>query len=948
MKYFKNTFLLHGKTLSKITLVFALLAVLSQRVFAQVFLETEVKISDDVMFFDGNQVSINHTANNPNGYDFVYGNALTPHGDCIKTYKNFVFMTWYRGGKNDRHVMLSRYNTKTGVLKTIEFPHRHTGFDGQWWIGETHNTIGIGICPKDETIHMVYDLHRNGNIIRDNIGTEDYLRYSFSEDGAATVPDNQFTIERFVNSPAGNYKHLEFVGIDDVNTTKLLTYPAFFTNDEGDLFMKTRFGYSRNGKFMLARFDGTKWEGYTDFNRMQASSHGSADNWGLYGDYKYVNGKIRIGFQKRSSIRNDKYLYQNGIYYAYSDDPEGKTQWKDFQGTNFSSPLADAELIKIAEPGDFVQTTQKDKVFIVSGFDFTVTDAGDEHFVSMVRDDQYNVTKRLHTYRKAGNSQFTTVEYDAGGEVYNAGNDVYVIGLKNGRVNIVKTEGGESNFVEIYQHNSGPTFDKGVVYVKEGKLYYYLKQAGGSGDKRTTYLQVFDLGLAGNNDTPPAGFTFAADEGDMVNVTGTIDIAYGAIGQFNYLYNQTSDVTCSNATFGDPIPGTVKKCYVKSVSYPEIESADGAQAPNVAENLLDGLTDDDHRWSAQVYPKSVVIDYGESKNIVGTQVHTYQNRSYHYTISISDNPNSGFVEVVNQSGTAASHPIEHSFASTSGRYVKLTVTGATGYSSNWVSINELNIVEGSVTPDPVTTTLSPTEDAYLQGSTRHNNTLIRIESGNRVGYLQFDLSSINGTITDAQLKLTCDSDGGSGLITVAKGNSSNWTEDNLSTSNAPSSSGQLGSINTTYNVGSTYTWALDESSISGGGELSLILTQSGGNDAAFASKESSVPSAKLEITYIPSGGARMRSDNESAASKPKSQYLQIYPNPAKDKFTITLDGNSIETLAIYTLGGLELYQTDSIEGKIELSKGTLFTRGMYLIKAIDNQGLMYQQKLIVE
>ena len=124
--------------------------------------------------------------------------------------------------------MLSRYNTLTGVLKTIEFPHQHTGYDGKWWLGETHNTIAVGICPKDSTIHMLYDMHRNGNIAA---FANDYLRYSYTEDGGATVPDDQFTLERFVNSPAGNYKHLEFPGITDVNTTKLLTYPAFFVND---------------------------------------------------------------------------------------------------------------------------------------------------------------------------------------------------------------------------------------------------------------------------------------------------------------------------------------------------------------------------------------------------------------------------------------------------------------------------------------------------------------------------------------------------------------------------------------------------------------------------------------------------------------------------------------------------------------------------------------------
>ena len=460
---------------------------------AQIKLEQEVKITDDVMYMDGVRRADNYHANSPNQYDYVYGPELTPHGDCIKAFDKYVFMTWYRGGKLDRHVMLTRYNTETKTLATIEFPHRHTGFNGQWWLGEAHNTIAVGICPKDSTIHMMYDMHRNGNVAA---FANDYMRYSYTYDGAATVPDDEFTLERFVNSPAGNYKHLTLDGINDVNTNKMLTYPAFFNNDEGDLFFKIRYGYSKNAKFLFAKFDGNKWKGYTQFNKTGGGSNGLDYNWGLYGDFKYENGKIRIGFQRRSKNPNDKYLYQNGVYYAYSDDPTGESQWKDYKGNPISMPLLDADDVKIAEPGDFVQTTQKNKVRITGGNDFTVTAAGDEHFISHVKDLQYNVTKHLHTYRKAGDAEFTTVEYSAGGSaLYSSGNDVYVISTKNGRINIVKTEGGTSNFRQVYQHTTGPTIDKMVVQVYNGKVYCYVKKTGHTKDKCTTYLQIFDLDL---------------------------------------------------------------------------------------------------------------------------------------------------------------------------------------------------------------------------------------------------------------------------------------------------------------------------------------------------------------------------------------------------------------------------------------------------------------------
>jgi hypothetical protein len=66
----------------------------------------------------------------------------------------------------------------------------------------------------------------------------------------------------------------------------------------------------------------------------------------------------------------------------------------------------------------------------------------------------------------------------------------------------------------------------------------------------------------------PAGYTFVVGENGSVQVTGTMNIAYGANGSYNYLYNQTSNVGCSTAAFGgkDPAVGIVKSCYVQTTT----------------------------------------------------------------------------------------------------------------------------------------------------------------------------------------------------------------------------------------------------------------------------------------------------------------------------------------------------------------------------------------------
>ncbi|WP_063769035.1 BNR-4 repeat-containing protein [Flammeovirga sp. OC4] len=486
-------------TLPKRFTLFLFLFILSisnlQNAFAQVQLLKELQITNKALYFDGvkDQSSTNKSTDTP--YDYAYGRTINPHGDCIKTYKHYVFMTWYRGGKEDRHVMLTRYNTQTGAMKTIEFPHQHTGLTGKWWIGETHNTIAIGICPRNGTIHLAYDMHAYRNV---GNFTNDYFRYSYSQSNTVEVADSEFTLDKFVKDPIdGDYRHCTMNGVRDADNFSRMTYPEFFLNDDDELFLKMRQGSSYDGAMAYIKYDdsASKWGKFEKITALGAQSKGETHNWSIYGNVKFAGGKMRLGFQRRLHDGTDKFQYQNGVYYAYSDDPTGATQWKNHKGQAMTFPLVKASEVLVFEPGDWVETTQKNMVHIVGGFDFEVTDRGDEHIVSQVKDKQYNITKKLHTYRKAGDSDFTTVEYNAGSELYASGDNIYVIGLNGGRVNIVKTEGGTSNFEQVYQHTSGPTFDKGIVHINDGKLYYYLKTTGNSGDECTTYLQVFDLGI---------------------------------------------------------------------------------------------------------------------------------------------------------------------------------------------------------------------------------------------------------------------------------------------------------------------------------------------------------------------------------------------------------------------------------------------------------------------
>lgn len=476
----------------------------------KVALESETMITDSALYFDGEKMKNVRKAlaskNDPNGkYNYMYGASIVPHGDAVKTHKQYVFMTWYRGGKYDRHMMLSRLNTKTGELKHIEFPHQHSGLVGRWWIGETHNTIAIGISPKDETIHLAFDLHaysRHSDAGGHDNFEKDYFRYAYSVPGAAAVSDDNFNLALFVKDTSAHsegdndYNHLSMTGAEDHATHAKLTYPKFFLNDQGDLFFNLRQGTSHDGKSVFTRYKGNGiWYPFQSINKLNVKEDGFKYNWSIYGRMKFANGKLGYAFQRRLNNKTDKYRYQNGVYFTYSDDPIGQADWKNYKGETINLPLIDAAPAFIMEPGDYVATQGENMVQIASGFDWAITENGDLHIISRVRDNENKVVVHLHHYKPAGQKAFiTTTDFVGASDIYTSGGNIYIIGLDQGQPYIEKAKGGTNQFTRIYQGEKQATdFDKGVVNITDGKLYYYLL-AKGQGDKRTTYLQVINLG----------------------------------------------------------------------------------------------------------------------------------------------------------------------------------------------------------------------------------------------------------------------------------------------------------------------------------------------------------------------------------------------------------------------------------------------------------------------
>ena len=147
------------------------------------------------------------------------------------------------------------------------------------------------------------------------------------------------------------------------------------------------------------------------------------------------------------------------------------------------------------------------------------------------------------------------------------------------------------------------------------------------------------------------------------------------------------------------------------------------------------------------------------------------------------------------------------------------------------------------------------EDAYLQNGSRVNNAGLRVEgaaSRERISYLKFSVIDA-AKIETATLKLTVKGDNSDGgIIRVFAGSHSNWTEDNLSKSNAPSKGSLLAKDDAikAYPEGSSHEFDITALMTSDGAKTLIIDMIAGGDDVMFSSKEGSAKPV-ISITLKP-------------------------------------------------------------------------------------------------
>jgi hypothetical protein len=268
------------------------------------------------------------------GVPTVHGVTFQQEG--VVEYKGWQYATYYNG---PGHVSVGRRPLPGGQWETLNLT------DYTFTTVDSHNSVVIGICAGDGTIHLSFDHH---NVT---------LKYRVSVPGAADEPSRvEWTPALF--GPILNR-------LDGATPVTDVTYPRFIPSPDGRLLFTYRIGGSGAGDEILYEYDG------------------SAGQWTRIGLYIGRGGSYSGLFTASSTSRNaypDNTLFdRNGrlhmtwcwretpdprsnhdIYYAFSDD-NGRT-WKNQAGAHVAT--ADGTPLRVDSPGTRVWTIPQNRNYI--------------------------------------------------------------------------------------------------------------------------------------------------------------------------------------------------------------------------------------------------------------------------------------------------------------------------------------------------------------------------------------------------------------------------------------------------------------------------------------------------------------------------------------------------------------------------------------------------------
>jgi hypothetical protein len=237
-----------------------------------------------------------------------YGQAINGKSfqqDALVSHGGWQYLGYYDAR---RHVCVARRKLPAGKWEILRLDDYHFGSN------DAHNSISMGICPKDGTIHLAFDHHCHP------------LNYRVSRKGVATRPEEiDWTTELF--GPV----------VDELEKGRRIrvTYPRFWQTPDGGLQFCYRRGGSGNGHRMLVDYDPAEgtWRDTRQIDSRKGRYHGSRSRCSYPNGYTYgPNGRLHTTWVWREGGGTPNH----DLVYIYSDD-RGRT-WRNNTGEKLDRP----------------------------------------------------------------------------------------------------------------------------------------------------------------------------------------------------------------------------------------------------------------------------------------------------------------------------------------------------------------------------------------------------------------------------------------------------------------------------------------------------------------------------------------------------------------------------------------------------------------------------------
>ena len=255
-----------------------------------------------------------------------YLNGESFQQDGIIYYNGYQYTAFWN---TNRNIVLARRAIPGGTWQKFDFTdYKNTADDA-------HNTISIGICPNDGTLHLAFDHHGND------------LHYRKSVEGFLTNPEKHSWSASSFGSTTNN--------LGDTKVS-LVTYPKFVITPQGNMLLEYRYGTSGSGDQHLLEYSGTthSWTNIGKYidgisTSINAYPHGLS----------YGKGSNRLHMTWCWRETPDASTNQD-LYYIYSDD-NGRT-WKNNAGTQVAK--TGSSFVTKSSPGIKVWTIDQNRGLI--------------------------------------------------------------------------------------------------------------------------------------------------------------------------------------------------------------------------------------------------------------------------------------------------------------------------------------------------------------------------------------------------------------------------------------------------------------------------------------------------------------------------------------------------------------------------------------------------------